>query len=80
MLLVMGSLGKQLLSPSRIILRNIVGELCLAVPTAYAIASYGEHNELPEAQVLVIGSLVALVGLEAVIVLIKKRMGLLKNV
>lgn len=73
-LIVLGAAGKRLLSKQPLTFRLLIGEAALSAVAAVAVTVYGEYNSIAHGNIIMIGCIVSLIGIDGVITLVKGRL------
>ena len=73
-LIVLGATGKRLLSNRPLTFRLLLGELLISFVAAAAVTAYGDYHSMAHGNIILIGCVVSLIGIDGVLTLIKGRL------
>lgn len=73
-LIALGAAGKRLLSNKPLTFRLLIGEAFVSFVAAVAVTAYGNYTSMAHGNIIMIGCLVSLIGIDGVLTLIKGRL------
>ena len=73
-LIALGAAGKRLLSNRPITFRLLIGEALVSFVAAVAVTAYGTYNSLAHGNIILIGCVVSLIGIDGVMTLVKSKL------
>ena len=73
-LIALGAAGKRLLSNKPITFRLLIGELLVSFVAAVTITAYGDYTSMAHGNIIMIGGLVSVIGVDGALTLIKRRL------